>query len=145
MFACRKSRYSDAKKDFRGLIDFFSFQFDVTSVYSSGFQLQAILSSRGHWAMYRDIFDCTYWKWELSLQASSGYRPRMLLNILQRTAWMDSHDSYSSEISIVLRLRNPDPYESIINLTLKCLQNALADSNVSSLLIATVEQSILMT
>lgn len=58
---------------------------------------------------------------------------------------MDSHDSYSSEISIVLRLRNPDPYESIINLTLKCLQNALADSNVSSLLIATVEQSILMT
>lgn len=66
----------------------------------------------------------------------------MLLKILQCIAWMPppTTKNYPSEISILLRLKNPDPYESITNLTLMCFQITLDDLHVPFLLETTIEQ-----
>lgn len=53
-------------------------------------------------------FSLSYW-WGRVLLASSGYRPRMLLNILQCTGQCPEQRVTQPQLSIVQRQRNPKP------------------------------------
>lgn len=51
----------------------------VYMLFISGSPMGVILPPRGHFAISGEIFGCPNWE---GILASSGYRPRMLLNIL---------------------------------------------------------------
>lgn len=60
------------------------------------------------------------WEWEGVLVASSGHKPRLLLNILKHTGQLLPHKNYLTQMSTVLRMT--EPCTTINWISLLCLQ-----------------------